>query len=211
MTRERRRCSSGNQSTESDPCRAGALGIGGFLAGCRVGPHYHAPDAARASPLPTTRNRRSISRMQEGWKVASPQDAMLRGKWWEIFNEPELNALEDQLNINNQNIKVVFRKLHGGACTGRARPAAQYWPTITLGPSWNRSQSPPAIWRNSIAGQHRRHHRPLVVAARRSPGLPISGARFATRCAQRNTRPGQRSRSGTEKLTEQASLAAVLL
>ncbi len=34
---------------------------------------------------------------------------MIRGNWWEIFNEPELNALEDQLNINNQNIKSISR------------------------------------------------------------------------------------------------------
>ena len=33
---------------------------------------------------------------------------MLRGKWWEIYNDPELNALEEQLNINNQNIKQFF-------------------------------------------------------------------------------------------------------
>ena len=41
----------------------------------------------------------------DGWKVAQPQDAMLRGKWWEIYNDPELNALEDKLNIDNQTIK----------------------------------------------------------------------------------------------------------
>ena len=34
---------------------------------------------------------------------------MLRGKWWEIYNDPELNALEDQLNIDNQNIKQPLR------------------------------------------------------------------------------------------------------
>ena len=45
----------------------------------------------------------------EGWKVASPQDAMLRGKWWEVFNDPDLNALEEEFNINNQNIKEYFQ------------------------------------------------------------------------------------------------------
>jgi hypothetical protein len=39
----------------------------------------------------------------------SPQDAALKGKWWEMFNEPELNALEEQLNINNQNIAQYFQ------------------------------------------------------------------------------------------------------
>jgi hypothetical protein len=47
----------------------------------------------------------------DGWTVAQPQDAALRGKWWEIYNEPELNALEDQLNIDNQNIRRLSRTL----------------------------------------------------------------------------------------------------
>ena len=76
---------------------------------------------------------------EQGWKVASPQDAMLRGNWWEVFNEPELNALEVQLNINNQNIKVSFENFMAArAVIAEAR--AQYWPTITTNPSWNRSQ-----------------------------------------------------------------------
>ena len=44
----------------------------------------------------------------DAWKVAQPQDAMLRGKWWEIFNDPQLNALEDKVNVDNQNIKRAF-------------------------------------------------------------------------------------------------------
>jgi len=40
----------------------------------------------------------------EGWKTAQPQDDALRGKWWEVFNEPELNALEEKVNVSNQNI-----------------------------------------------------------------------------------------------------------
>jgi hypothetical protein len=43
---------------------------------------------------------------------------VLKGKWWEMFNEPELNALEDQLNINNQNIAQYFPEFHGGARAG---------------------------------------------------------------------------------------------
>ena len=58
------------------------------------------------------------------WKVAQPQDAMLHGKWWEIYNDPELNALEEQLNINNQNIKQVYREFHGGTDVDHASPFA---------------------------------------------------------------------------------------
>lgn len=72
--------------------------------------------------------------------VANPQDAMIRGNWWEVFHEPELNALEEQLNANNQNIKVAFNNfMQARALVAEAR--AQFWPTITTGGSWNRSKS----------------------------------------------------------------------
>src|SRR5487761_1925067 len=78
-----------------------------LLAGCRVGPAYHAPTVPTAT-APNYKESTVNFHDAEGWKVASPQDAMLRGKWWEVFNEPELNALEEQLNVDNQNIKVSF-------------------------------------------------------------------------------------------------------
>ena len=86
-----------------------------MLAGCNVGrsiirPPTTAPAAYKESP---TQFKES-----DGWTVAQPQDAALRGKWWEIYNEPELNALEEQLNIDNQNIQQAFRELHGGAGAG---------------------------------------------------------------------------------------------
>lgn len=115
------------------PLLAGATALLALMGGCRVGPRYHAP----APPAVTAPNyKESTVNFQDaqGWKVASPQDAMIRGNWWEIFHEPELNALEDQLNINNQNIKVSFENyMAARAVIAEAR--AQYWPTITLGPS----------------------------------------------------------------------------
>ena len=109
------------------------------LTGCTVGPKYHAP----APPQITAPNYKESTvnfQDQQGWKVASPQDAMLRGNWWEIFQEPELNTLEGQLNIDNQSIKQYFQQyMEARALIAEAR--AQYWPTITANPSWNRSKS----------------------------------------------------------------------
>jgi NodT family efflux transporter outer membrane factor (OMF) lipoprotein len=74
------------------------------------------------------------------WTVAQPQDATLRGKWWEIYNEPELNALEEQLNIDNQNIQQAFENfMEARALVREAR--SQYFPTVTVGGSTSRSQS----------------------------------------------------------------------
>lgn len=110
-----------------------------LAAGCRVGPRYHAP-APPAITAPNYKESTFNFNDEPGWKVASPQDAMIRGNWWEIFHEPELNSLENQLNLNNQNIKVAFENyMAARALIAQAR--AQYWPTITAGPGWGRSRS----------------------------------------------------------------------
>lgn len=109
------------------------------FTGCRVGPKY-TPPAAPAVTAPNYKESNVNLQDTQGWKVASPQDAMIRGKWWEIFNEPELNALEDQVEINNQNIKQSYENFMA-ARTLIAQARAQYWPTVTTGPSWQRSKT----------------------------------------------------------------------
>ena len=72
--------------------------------------------------------------------MAQPADAKLRGKWWEIFNDAELNALEDQLNINNQNIKQYFENfMEARAVVREAR--SQYFPTLSVAPAFTRSRT----------------------------------------------------------------------
>jgi outer membrane protein TolC len=86
----------------------GAAIVALLPAGCTVGPKYQKP-AATVQPAPLAYKELPNQSQDSGdWKVAQPQDAMLRGKWWEIYNDPELNSLEEQLNINNQNIKQAY-------------------------------------------------------------------------------------------------------
>lgn len=116
-------------------CLLGAVA----LIGCRVGPRYHAP-APPQVVAPNYRESTVNFQDQPGWKVASPSDAMLRGNWWEVFHEPELNALEDQLNINNQTIKQYFAQyMEARAVVAEAR--SQFWPTLTFSPAWNRQRT----------------------------------------------------------------------
>lgn len=119
-----------------------------LLTGCMVGPKYHQP-AATVQPPPATYKELPAENPPAGqWKVAQPQDAMLHGKWWEIFNDPELNALEDQLNINNQNIKQSFENfMEARTLVTQAR--AQLYPTLSTAPSFRRSQSS-ATLRNNV-------------------------------------------------------------
>ncbi len=174
------------------------------LAGCRVGPRYHAP-APPAATAPNYKESTVNFQDQPGWKVASPQDAMIRGKWWEIFHEPELNALEEQLNIDNQNIKVSFESyMAARAVIAEAR--SQYWPTISLGPSWGRSRSSGNLRASSIANTGSTStlwSAPMSVSW--TPDF-FGKIRNLVRSAQYAAQVSEADLE-TEKLTEQASLA----
>jgi NodT family efflux transporter outer membrane factor (OMF) lipoprotein len=116
----------------------GAAALLLVLPGCVVGPKYHPP----RPPAPAAVYKESPTQFKDSgdWTVAQPADAKLRGKWWEIFNDPELNALEDQLDINNQNIKQYFENfMEARAVVREAR--SQYFPTLTTAPSFTRSRT----------------------------------------------------------------------
>ena len=183
---------------------AGALGLFTLLGGCRVGPPYHAP----APPAVTAPNyKESTVNFQDtdGWKVASPQDAMIRGNWWEVFGDPELNALEEQLNINNQNLKEYFENYMAARAT-IAEARSQYWPTVTANPSWNRSKSSGSLQNSTQANTGRTStlwNAPIDVSW--TPDFwgkirnEVHEAEYASQVSAADLQ--------TEKLTEQASLA----
>lgn len=103
-----------------------------FLNGCSVGPAYHKPSA----PTPAAYKELTPEEMKttDGWKVAQPKDDALHGKWWEIFNDPQLNTLEDQVNVSNQSIASAFATyMAARALVKQAR--SQYYPTVTVNPS----------------------------------------------------------------------------
>jgi len=105
-----------------------------------VGPRYHRPEATPQPPPPSYKESPTQVQDSGAWKVAEPQDAMLRGKWWEIFNDPELNSLEERLTINNQNIKQFFENFMAARALV-AQAHSQLYPTIGTTPSISRSQS----------------------------------------------------------------------
>jgi NodT family efflux transporter outer membrane factor (OMF) lipoprotein len=103
-----------------------------LITACSVGPDYVTPTA----PVPVDPNYKSAN----DWKPAKPNDAMLRGKWWEIYHDPQLNALEEQVNISNQNVlqaEAQFRQAAAAVKVARA----SYFPTITANPAYTLSQS----------------------------------------------------------------------
>jgi NodT family efflux transporter outer membrane factor (OMF) lipoprotein len=67
---------------------------------------------------------------EDGWKPAQPSDDVSRGKWWEVFQSPELNALAEQIDISNQTLAIAEAQLRGArAAIGVARAAL--FPTVT--------------------------------------------------------------------------------
>jgi len=113
-----------------------ALGILAF-SGCTVGPKYH-PPVVQAPPA---------YKEVGDWKPAQPNDQNLGGNWWTIFQDPQLDALEQQINVGNQNLKAAeaqFRQARAALRYNRA----DYYPTATLGASASRqrisSRRPPA-------------------------------------------------------------------
>ena len=103
-----------------------------LLAGCTVGPKYHTPPAE--TPVAYKELTPADYKNTDGWKVAQPKDDALRGKWWEIFKDPQLNALEEKVNVSNQNIAAAAASFFAArALVKEAR--SQLFPRVTTNPA----------------------------------------------------------------------------
>ena len=103
-----------------------------FASGCLVGPNYVRP------PAPSTPAFKEAS---GDWKPAQPNDAVSRGKWWEIFGDPKLNALAEQVDLSNQNVQFAEARLRQAeALVEQSRSGL--WPTLALSGSATRSRAP---------------------------------------------------------------------
>jgi NodT family efflux transporter outer membrane factor (OMF) lipoprotein len=119
------------------------------LCGCTVGPAYRKPSVQTPSAY------RELTAAQfkdtDGWKVAAPQDAAIRGKWWELFGDPQLNALEEQVKVSNQNVAAAYAAFMQARALVR-EAQAQYWPTLSVGASVTRSRQPAGLGAASASG-----------------------------------------------------------
>jgi NodT family efflux transporter outer membrane factor (OMF) lipoprotein len=99
------------------------------FAGCAVGPKYKTPIA----PAPPAYKELG------NWKTAQPSDQKLGGNWWEIFQDSQLNALEQQINVSNQNLKAAAAQYQESRAALRY-VRADYFPTLTAAPSASRQR-----------------------------------------------------------------------
>ena len=98
-----------------------------LCSACRVGPQYQRP----ATPVPVALKE---IKGNDQWKMATPSDALLKGKWWEIFGDPQLNHLEEMVNVNNQNVKQAEAQFRQARALVAANHA-NYYPTIGSTPA----------------------------------------------------------------------------
>jgi NodT family efflux transporter outer membrane factor (OMF) lipoprotein len=104
---------------------AGAL----LFTGCAVGPRYNIPTVLTPPAYKEIDN----------WKAAQPNDQSLGGNWWEIFQDPQLNTLEQQINVSNQNLKAAVAQYQQSRAALRY-VRADYYPTVTASPTATREQ-----------------------------------------------------------------------
>jgi NodT family efflux transporter outer membrane factor (OMF) lipoprotein len=116
--------------TPSLPLPVGLLALV-LLSGCMVGPNYSRPSVPMA---PAFKEAPPASfKGDDGWKVSQPSDAQLKGNWWELFGDPQLNALEARVEEANQTLKMAdanFRAARANIGFYRAAEA----PTIGVAP-----------------------------------------------------------------------------
>jgi NodT family efflux transporter outer membrane factor (OMF) lipoprotein len=99
------------------------------FGGCTVGPNYHTP----VTEIPPSYKE------AENWKPAQPNDQNLGGNWWTIFQDPQLDALELQVNVSNQNLKAAEAQYQQARAV-LAYNRADFYPTVTAGASASRTR-----------------------------------------------------------------------
>ena len=101
-------------------------------AGCTVGPKYHRPSApvtpAYKEPPPEAFKESAL------WKTSKPMSDVIRGNWWEIFRDPQLNALEEQVTPGNLTLKAAEARFRQARALVKYNRSALF-PTISVAPS----------------------------------------------------------------------------
>jgi outer membrane protein, multidrug efflux system len=106
------------------------MGLTGLLTGCAVGPDYHPPSADIPPAWQPT----------APWQEAVPSDTLLKGKWWELFQDPQLNPLVEQALDSNQNLRVAAARLEQARDQLTIARSALF-PSIDLGASASRTKN----------------------------------------------------------------------
>jgi NodT family efflux transporter outer membrane factor (OMF) lipoprotein len=100
-----------------------------FCTGCAVGPNYVRPSA----DVPA-----DYKEAPPNWKQAQPSDAIAKGKWWEVYEDGQLNELEEQVNVSNQSLKAAQEQFAQARAALRISRSGLF-PTLTGGVAGSRT------------------------------------------------------------------------
>jgi len=112
------------------------------FAGCAVGPDYRRPEVETPQAF----------KEADDWKPAQPEDDAARGRWWEAFGDPQLNALVEQVEISNQNVVAAEARFRQARALTSASRAALY-PSLNADASITRNHSPSGVIGGTTAGR----------------------------------------------------------
>ena len=121
--------------------RIAALALALSAAGCTVGPTYHRPPIAGVPAF--------AEAPPAGWKEAQPNEGIPRGRWWEMYNDPQLNALESRVELSNQNVIAAMARYREARDQVRIARAALF-PTLTATPAVIASHNSSTSARGSV-------------------------------------------------------------
>src|SRR3984893_1093556 len=94
------------------------------------------------------------SMLRHGSSVAKPEDTLGRGKWWELYGDPKLNELEEQVDPSNQTLKIAEANFRQAPTAIRFTRAAEAPPIgtspsiSTIRSSANQPYFPPSLANN---------------------------------------------------------------
>jgi len=168
------------------------------LTGCTLTPHYRTPTvdfpATFKEPPPA------------GWKQAQPNEAVDRGKWWEIYNDAQLSQLEDQVAISNENIKLIeaqYREARDNVRIARSG----FFPTLSVAPAVTSIRSSATLNPNQqvnfISGARTQYNLPFDASYQ----ADLWGSIRASVTAQRYNAQFSAATLANARLTFQAQLA----
>ncbi|SAL47039.1 efflux transporter outer membrane subunit [Caballeronia humi] len=122
--------------------RASLALICAALAACSTIPPYQRPEVAVPAQFSSA----------PGWSIAAPTDQAPRGPWWTLFQDPQLDELEAQVDVSNQSLKKAVSQLQQARAMFDYQQAG-FWPTVTAGLSQSRARTSQNVQGKSLAGK----------------------------------------------------------
>jgi outer membrane protein TolC len=177
-------------------------GLSGLIAlaafsGCAIGPKYRQP------LVPVTPAYKEQA--PQTWRQAQPDAAIPRGRWWQVYNDPQLDGLEEQVNISNQNVLAAMAQYRQARDQVRIARSSLF-PTVSASSSLTKaetSSTAPKTILNSFSGTRTEYSMPIDVSYQ----ADIWGSIGRTAKRARASAEASAAELENARLTSQASLA----